>query len=43
MDKLKRIGGTILDYSECANADSECPSDCNFHGCMMYRPKEYKA
>lgn len=42
MTKLKKIGDTIFDYDDCANWDTECPRDCNFHGCMSYSPKVYK-
>ena len=41
-DFIEIIGDMIFDYSQCDSQDTECPKDCNFHGCQMYKPVVYK-
>ena len=40
---MEKIGNVIYNYDECDNRDSECPSNCNHTGCMMFSPKVYRA
>lgn len=41
MRKIEKIGNTIIDYNDCDNWDTECPSDCNLKG-YCFRPKTYE-
>lgn len=39
---IEIVGDIIYDYDQCDNMDSECPRDCDFYGCMMFKPRKYK-
>ena len=39
---IEIIGDTVFDYTQCDSRDTECPKECNFHGCQIYKPIIYK-
>jgi len=39
---IEIIDNMVFDYTQCDSRDTECPRDCNFYGCQIYKPVVYK-